>query len=134
MSDENQMEYAATLEVSVPESTEYFRGRPFFRVVIAVTAVTDLPDAHLFVHQRRMLQNGQYRDEFVGVAGPVDMVDLSDEPNDKLYLRKSEINMLLESHQHYQQLVELVQMGVKSLIDGLHRLNKMQTIQTIEIT
>lgn len=126
--------YTATIEVSVPEQLEYFRGRPFYRVVIVVTEVTGFADTDLFVHQRRMLANEQYRDEFIGVAGPVDLVDFDATPNNKFYLRKSSINMLLESHHHYQELVDSVSQGLKSLVDGMKRLNSMIVTRTIEIT
>lgn len=126
--------YTATIEVSVPEQLEYFRGRPFYRVVIAVTEVTGFADVNLFVHQRRTLANEEYRDEFIGTAGPVDLVDFTTTPNNKFYLRKAEINMLLESHHHYQELVDSVQQGLKSLVDGMTRLNRMIVTQTIEIS
>lgn len=131
---EEQPVYTVSIDVSVPAQLEYFRGRPFYRVVIEVTEVTGFPDTNLFVHQRRAFGVDQLRDEFIGVAGPVDLVDFTTTPDNKFYLRKSAINMLLESHHHYQELVDSVQQGLKSLVDGMTRLNRMSAPQTFTIT
>jgi hypothetical protein len=126
--------YTATIDISVPDNVEYFKGRPFFRVLVEVTGVTGFTDDKLFVHQRRVIDADNYRDEFIGTAGPVDLVDFTDTPNSKFYLRKNSVNMLLESYHHYDELVNSVTSGIKALIDGMDRLNRMSVITTIEIT
>jgi hypothetical protein len=134
MPEPDPPQYTASLTVHIPQGVEYFRGRPFFRVRIVVDEVTGFLDTNLFVHQRRMLPGSQHRDEFIGVAGPVDLADFDTVPDARFFLRSDTIDMLLESHNLYNDLVTSVTDGVKELIEGMRRLDQMQTDQTIIIT
>jgi nucleoside-diphosphate-sugar epimerase len=100
--------YSAALTFQVPIGTEYFRGRPCYRVIADVTAVTGFTDDRLFVHRRIAPPNSAAIDEFIGVAGPVDIVDFTDTPDANGYFRKNRVDMLLESHYLYDAVVNTV--------------------------
>lgn len=128
------MAYVANIEVSVPQNIEMFRGRPFFRVRIDVTSVEGFPDTNLFVHRRRMYANGDHQDEYIGTCGPVDIVDMPTTPTaERMYFRKDHVDMLLESHHLFDELVTLVRSGLQELVDGSRRLEQMQIVQTFEV-
>ena len=123
--------YSATITISSPAGRALFRGRPFYRVRVVVDDVVGFTDDLLFVHQRvAAVGEDNSRDIFIGVAGPVDLVDLTDTPNEQLFFRKNQIDILIESHLQFDQTVELVRNGIRELINGLYRLGDMEILQT----
>ena len=127
--------YSATVTISAPANRVLFRNRPFYRVHAEIDSVTGFTDDALFVHQRvAAIGADQTRDEFMAVAGPVDIVDLTDVPNAQLFFRKNTLDILIESHTQFDQVVELVKSGIRELIDGMHRLSDMQVVSTETIT
>lgn len=129
------LEYAVIAEVSVPQAVEYFRQRPFYRVRIEVTQVSGFFDHNLFVHERVAVgMTAEFRDEFLGVAGPVDLADYSDVPDDRMRLLKDSVDMLIESHELYEELINSVTAGLQELVEGMRRLDQMQVVRTIHIT
>jgi hypothetical protein len=125
--------YTAAIDIEVPVGVEYFRGRPCYRVIASVTAVTGFTDDKLFVHRRIAPPNAAAIDEFIGVAGPVDLVDFTGTPNANGYFRKNQMDMLLESHYLYDALRDSVITGVTELVNSVTRLENMQTIQSVTI-
>jgi hypothetical protein len=125
--------YSAALTFQVPIGTEYFRGRPCYRVIADVTAVTGFTDDRLFVHRRIAPPNSAAIDEFIGVAGPVDIVDFTDTPDANGYFRKNRVDMLLESHYLYDAVVNTVTSGVQELVNSVTRLEHMRSLTTVNV-
>jgi len=127
--------YSVVAEVSVPQTIEYFRQRPFYRVQVEITEVVGFLDRNLFVHDRVPVGMSELmRDEFIGVAGPVDLLDFSNVPDSRMRLRKDRLDMLIESHLLYEELIKSVTLGLQELVEGMRRLDQMNVVLTLQIT
>ena len=128
-------DYSIVLEIETPENVAVLKGRPYSRVIVRITEVTGFPDRNLFVQEKVMMGTaGDYRHELIGVAGPVDLVDYTSTPDERMRLRTDTVDMYIESHDLYEQLVLSLVTGLKELVNGMRRLDYMQVTQEITIT
>lgn len=125
-------DYEVKIQVSTPGDPEAFFGRSYYRVHLLVTDATNLPQ-EIFVHQRVAGWQGSH-DEFIGVAGPLDLVNIPEQvPVEGGKFRKAEVDLLIESVSLANQTVKTIQRSVQHLLRGLRQLETLTPTQIITV-
>lgn len=124
------------LSFSEPADPVHLQGRACYRMVASVDSAHNLP-REIFVHQRSQPigVDGRVIDEFIGVAGPYDLVSMSDSvPDARQMLRKNTVSMLLTSPELAEDFKEEITLAVKELLDSLSRVGNLVPSETLYLT
>jgi hypothetical protein len=119
--------YSVTLTFAKPAGVETYRSQAFYRLEVTASSPQNMP-AQIFIHQRHETgdPNLTTRDEFLHVAGPLDLTELSTTPDIITgKFRKNTVNLMLPKADLYGKVKEEIQARVTGLCNALA---KMETV------
>ena len=128
--------YRLDISISEPRDPVILQGRACYRMVATVEAAFNMP-AEVFVHQVGLPIGTDNRviETFIGVAGPYDLVSMSDTtPDEKQMVRRNCVSMLLTSPQLAEEFIKTIRDGCQELVDSLVRLENLEVTQNLTIS
>jgi hypothetical protein len=128
--------YDLTLTFQKPINFKKSLGRTAGRLVCDITDSTNLP-SEVFVHQR--IQTGDLTnptvDEFMYVAGPLDMVEISSsEPDERGFIRKSTLDLAISSPSLYLEAKQEIISSCRSLCETLSKLDDLEEDEVVVVS
>ena len=130
------LDYRLDLVISEPNNPVILQGRACYRMTAVVEAAFNMP-AEIFVHQRSLPigVDGRIIDEFIGVAGPYDLVSMSDSvPDEKRMIRKNCVSMLMTTPDLAKEFVDVIRTSCQELVDSISRLDSLHVTQQFSVS
>lgn len=125
-------QYSATVTVQRPAGNELFRGKAYYRLRFEVISSVGVP-LELFVHQQHG-SNSPVRDDFIAVAGPLDLVNLQvGATSIDGYHRLAYADLAMESIQFATATTRVIKESLQRLMDGLVQLDNLVLADTFEV-